>query len=633
MRSRQPRERTAGQDRDDRAAVPSGPAPPARLLALQRAAGNRAVAGLLTGAVVQRSISHQPAGKKAQKVSWAKVSQWPAVAKADGLVAEVIRVVAESKKIHLTVKDGADLVRQATALAGKPDTALVNAADTLLLLQRLLNLWALNGHPVTALGAVIEQRTDDLSGVDNRITGSGLTITMPVTHKGYSTPAGLVGAPANPKGRDQGKFKSVAHSTPLRSKTTSSVNAHLLGELHKQGQLRAIGTSGGTLQICPTCGVDNFLESFEVDHQVAFADIKQTFFDVAEEMTGNPKLLQQVRKKNAKAFTRCFTVTKAKGKGKKTSTVVTATAEALHVFSNDVDNLMRICRTCNGAFGKSDMNYLKWYRENPLFGPHFVNEHLCDDSGLLMPRAKGGGGWGQAARKWFNTHYYPILKDVFELRELIEAGRTSMIREASRRVAAERTSDPTRKRKYREEAKQDRYSNRVLVGSARVLTKAHTDPGRAPMRSGSPERQVKGVGTFLENYERDRKRRRTEETTDYQRGHQDGKAGLKQAKKTTPDYRKGHADGVAAAGEDRDTGYEHGVTGLASAHPVGALPTYDEGFQQGTQRRWDVYDAGVRDGEADDDADTGIAKPTEVGYASLLVLYMESYNEGRPNRV
>ncbi|MGW6442420.1 hypothetical protein [Lentzea sp. NPDC055074] len=625
MRSRQPYEQAADPDRGGRKAVPAG------LLALQRAAGNRAVAGFLAGPVVQRSISHQPAGKKAQKVLWAKVSKWPDVVKADDLVTEVIRIVAGSTSINLTVTGGADLVLRATALADAPTRALINAVDDHEVLQRLLDRWALNGQQVKvkAHDDLIDQRIAELGGVGSRITGSGLSITVPAAHKGYSVPGKFVGAPANPKGRDQGKFKSITHSTSLRSKTTSSVNAHLLGELAKQGQLKAIGGSGGTLQICPTCGVDNFLESFEVDHQVAFADIKRAFLDLAEEMTGNPTLLHQVKKKNAKAFDRCFTV--AKTKGKKASTVVTATAEALHVFSNDVDNLMRICRTCNGAFGKSDMNYLKWYRENPLFGPHFVEEHLCDGKGHLIPGAKGGVGWGRAARTWFNTHYYPILKDVLDLRSLTEAGRSTMIREANNRVAVDRTSDPARKRKLREDVKQDKYANRTLVGSARILTKGHTDPARARMRSGSPERQLKGLDNFLEGQERDRKRRRTEETTDYQRGHADGHAGKKQVKKTA-EYKAGHAAGVAAAGKERDTGYEHGVTGVKRAQAKGTLPAYDQGFQTGTKRRADVYETGRDDGAADDDVDTKIAQPTEVGYASLLVHYLEGYNEGRGNR-
>lgn len=594
--------------------------------------GCRAVAGPV---VVQRKLFRLGGTKtkpSQERVRWAEVKSEPAVIQAEDIVALVIEEVSYSSAIDLEFTDVDDLVRQAARLAAKPSRKLFTDVEYRTC-ELLLAHWRDNGKDYEALRPEIDRRRARHARRRVRAS-SGPRLHTPQHDPHYKVTKGWDDKPADVTGRKDSKWRPTKNTSGLiPAATTGSVNLELLTEQETIGNVVKVGDFH--VQICPGCASAEFVESFEVDHQNAFSAIRDQFFALAEQLDSDSAAEKGFRKElGSKLFNTYFT-TKTGGTKKKSSTKIVPSKAAMSIFSNDLDNLMRICRRCNGATGKSDLHYLDWYLRNDLFGPQFIRENLIDDSGHLLPRAKHGKGWGVAARDWFEQHHLEVLKKLFAARELQEETRSSLVRESSSRIRSRSVRDPKLKRKWEDETEQLSLRNTRTVGLTKLVTTAHTSSDLPRIRLGSPERDLTEISEVIKTQETSRKQRRMAETTPYTDGYDDGYGGkpdrsqqyLTGASDAYRAYRQGSTDGAKDAQIERGLGYTDAVTTGRTRGPGSSGP-YDSGFAEGSRRVARVQAQGEADGKSRTLPSDTIVNPTEVGAGYLFQVYLKAYRTG-----
>lgn len=596
------------------------------------AAGHRTVHRTVSGPmVVQRKLIRLGGTKPKptrDELEWTDVEFEPAVRDAEKVVRRVIRMVAGNSKIHLTFTDAADLVAKATTLAGTPSPQLINSASQFTL-GLLLVHWRENGKDYEQFRSQINSSRATYERQRIRRTG-GPRFHTPRHDQYFSLTKGWAKKPADRTGRKDAKWRSTKNRSRLiPAATTGSVNLELLTQEEKSGSVLQVGNF--YVQLCPGCGGAEDVQNFEVDHQQAFSTIREQFLDLADLLNSDKKAERGVRNTLGPKFDTYFTTEKTVNK--KNPTKIVASKAAMNTFSNDLDNLMRICRKCNGATGKSDKNYLDWYLGSDLFGPQFVKKNLIDDRGYLLPRAKGDQGWGAAARKWFQDNHLAVLKKLIHARRLQEATRASLVQESSSRISATNERNPSRKRKLEVETEQLSFRNARTVGVTKVLTRSHTSADLPRIRSGSPERDVVEVKKLMQGQEESRKRRRLAETDPYAEGHDVGygtKATLSKKYKgeDLAAYQHGHAAGIVAAQVDKDHGYTDAVTtGKRTRKYAGGAP-YDRGFKIGMDRIAEFRMQGEKDGSAGAPPNAAIVKPNDVNAGYFFQAYLKGYNDG-----
>lgn len=602
-------------------AAHAGPAP----------AGSAAVSGVVVGPVaVQRSLKDKGGIKRA----YGDVSGSSKVSNAALVVRKVIQWWADgSTSPPVSYNTYGDLVQQAALVAANPPTQFIDVLDEEGL-ESLLTYPARKKNPLSAAqNTAIDARRRALARVAVAALGHNPQLHVPTHDPHYRTPTEAHLNPLHRTGRQGGEWKSVPADTVagLGAKTTGSVNRALIEELMLQGNWEKVGDIH--VQICPGCGGGQNVELLEVDHQQALSDIRDKLWLLADAMSADLTLHDEI-KKNTHGFADLFTV-----KPSKTSPTpdVTPTQAALSIFSNDLGNVMRICRVCNGATNKSDIAFLDWFRNNKFFGPDFLAENLpLAPTGDVLARTKHDTGWGKAARDWFARHHLPTLKETFKVTRLERLANRSLVDQSLSMMNAQFEPDVTRKRKHEDKASELKGLNKAIGGVSEVVADYITQ-GPTPFAPGSPERMVEA---FSQVTKRREKRKRLEEakasdpfTTGWIAGREDFPFDISTYLTETEvsRYHSGYSQGRYEAAEQHDQGYGDALQADASPDPW-AAKAYEEGFQRATTFRERAYALGAQDGAMLLPPNPAKIPRGVTGEAVLLRDYMDGYSKGMLDR-
>ena len=391
----------------------------------------------------------------------------------------------------------------------------------------------------------------------------------------YSTPADYSTRPAAASGRDDGGWHSVSSGlTGVTGGSTGSVNHALAQEAITTGALRQHDDARAT-QICATCGRLTDATQFEVDHQQAFAELRDNLQMLAQAMALSATLHGDI-KAATPSFDRFFQTTGVPGSG---SCTVVLTAEAVHVYSNDIGNLMRICRQCNGAWGKSDMDMFAWFQSSPYFGQAFINANLPKIAhGEIIARTATGQGWGQAARDWFATHHLPVLKQQFVLEAASRFFHKQVTKQSRSALEATAETDPVKKSALEQQAADLTGHNTAFlngVDADRRYFSGDLMGEPTPFAPGSPSIWDYEHEELAHKREKRKKHQATSSTTPYQDGYDRGMAHLPASDKAYSDdrdaldaYRQGYAQGDAAY----QAAFQEGVRQALRVATVDQLP-------------------------------------------------------------
>lgn len=591
------------------------------LLALQRAAGNRAV--------VQRML-RKKSGNTKKPSSFIAVRNDPAIKSAREAVVALIKAIDRSLTVNIDYTDAKDLVEQATTMLGTPTAKLVELASDATL---------------TLFEAYWTQESIDYSAVENEIAKRrkaaekasftlDTSIRPPTLPPNYPKVTSAKLKPASRTGREEGAFHRVTTTmNELAGATTSNVNQELAKIEKKRGNLFPVGEDQEVfMQVCPGCGRSMDVNLFEVDHQDAFSHIRDQLWKLADDMTQDPDLADGIEDDLGTKFDLYFAASISR-RGKKKTTTLEPTKYAMSVFSNDLENLLRLCRLCNGATGKSDTDVLEWYMNNSLLGPEFIQHYVDDQSSQQVPmRAKGDKGWGHAAREWFAQRHWPVLKKIRPIANFQEVVHKSLMAETDVKLKAAYARRASEQGRLTARGEQIERQNDISIGMTEVLTEGHIRTDQPMIGKKSPEADVKQFRTFRDEQVQARIKKRATETPEYKIGLSDGYGGKPEDLKAYADmetqrYREGRKAGKAVAAAERERGYADGVTGTRTLNS-GQSAYYDEGFGLGDTRCADVVEAGRRHGTKNADLSSGVALD-ELGAAFLMQAYMNAYNDGR----
>lgn len=455
----------------------------------------------------------------------------------------------------------------------------------------------------------------------------------PVLHA-PQLPPGVTGSRdmerADAKGRADGEFYKTKNTLPgEHGKTTSAVNVTLGEQAMKAKNFEKVGEAH--MSVCPGCSTAVDVGLLEVDHEVAFSRIRNTLITLAEGMSQNAKLRESIEKQlGEETFNLYFGLKK---------TEYYPTASAVKNYSNDVSNLIHICRLCNGAAGKSDDDFLNWFKHNPLYGQPFL-DHFLDPSAIsVLPRAKGGIGWGEAARSWLNDNHLPILTRLLELEQYVEPFRQSFRDQTLTSYEVKHADSDEKKDKLTLKERNLQHFNDTSLVHLRNLkrtresTKVDEDD---VMENYTPQSPIREDRLEQEKQEQRKREKRTElkgKNPHYDSGYEDARKG--QAEKKLDQelpakyYRMGHEDGLLQQEGDRIKGIHDGIGNMQDADLM-AYAGYKKGFEIGTLRGTQVHDAGFKDGESHADVNLfAHIDMEEIGFKQLVRIYQDAYNEGK----
>ncbi|WP_146073743.1 hypothetical protein [Amycolatopsis sp. CA-126428] len=602
---------------------------PPGLMRLQQAAGNAAVCGL----IAQRMLYQRPVGSKLKKrlVIGDTVAKDPAVVNADELVKKLIQQISSSDVVDMTYTDGDDLVSQVEAYADKVSKEIVDVADgpTLTL---LCARWIQRGIDYSSVSDRIARRQEKFE--KKRFTGKVVVAPRVGPVKVPLTKSRL--QPASRQGREDGNFVRRKNTLAELPAATIGMPALVLAKKQKAiGNLVTVGPQGKTASVCPACGGPTDVTQFETDHQDPLSDIRDRLWRLADQMGEDHQLFRAVEKQLGGNFKHYFTVSGG-GKGKKAKTVE-PTKYLVAVLSNDVENLLWICRTCNGASGKSNKSLKEWFLEKELFGPEFVKTYLDTSAAeSVVFRAKGGQGWGAAAAEWFETKHLSVLRKLLTLQDHQEHVKKTLIDESLLGVKAATSRRKSEQGRALAEKEQLGRQNDLTVLATGVLTTFHTRPAPEKIGANSPARTAEMVGETLVGIEKSRPQRRAQEAPEYKTGFADGYAGhpSQAATMTGPaagNYTLGHLAGAARATGRHAAGRLDGIMDDRTV-PAGQEPPYDSGFAEGRAAVESAARKGEEDGGKGADLDHGVPLD-EPGAAYLMDAYMKGYNRGKSARV
>ncbi|MFL6162087.1 MAG: DUF4157 domain-containing protein [Jatrophihabitantaceae bacterium] len=532
-----------------------------------------------------------------------------------------------------------DLMDQAKAEAPKMDAAFAKSlkdADELDEFEKCLVRW--KKPLVTALSVALAQRRQDLANVWGSQLGPGYVLPQYVNPSHYTTPSALLSSRAQTSGRDDGAWTTTTNPLPgTGGVTTGAPNADLLLEAQSQGALFKVGSD--YQQLCATCGRMTLASQFEVDHQQAFSEIRDNLIKLASAMESDAGLYQSVQS-GTTDFDDLFSVT---GKPGTKGCQVTAFGAVVHLYSNDMQNLMRICRSCNGPWGKSDMDMVDWFRKSPYFGQEFLDTYSLPGAQLqVIARTNLGTGWGTAAREWFANYHLPILKNQELLAHLQEMVRQRLTEQSITGIKADKENNPTKKRKLQHHTEQLGRNNEALLGGIEVERDYHNGTllGEQPY-SFAPSSPRRMQNELIEVKKKRQKRKRGDSLAKrppYLIGRQDGCTGTATNR---PDssadqddldaYQLGYDEGLTVYLKAREQGASDALTanlGLDLATVNLPDPAYGAAFTEVFQKRvqawWDGKNAFTHDIGLDFDYATG-----DPHAQRLLRDYMLGYEYAR----
>lgn len=428
------------------------------------------------------------------------------------------------------------------------------------------------------------------------------------------------------KGRDDGAFPRTANTlSGALTSTISSPALDLFSQQRDMGNYQQVATKE-QLQICPGCRQPQNIYNFEVDHQVAFSTIRDTLFDLSKAMQADAGLEKQIRLQiGSTDFDRYFAHFKMPDKWQ----TFFPTNQALAEYSNDMSNLMAICRTCNGAAGKGSMDFIAWYRGNPLYGEPFLQVHAPQGSvPQVLGRTANGIGWGEAARAWFEQYHWPILKQKLENARHLALAQDRVDQQVDRSYSSRFTGAPQQQADMDIEAQHLGGINSITTGVIGALVSA-VDPERLyPFRPGSPDRLENKMKASIDMAVDERNKAVEEEDVWFDVGRNDALRNQAHVELTKPEkqvaYDRGYSVGQEMIVRRHEQGYLDGVSNRHSVsyRPDEAKP-YNTGYLSGQKRRAEVMNAAVNNPTQSPPIGTG-----EAGAEALLRAFIDALQRG-----
>lgn len=602
--------------------------------------------------VVRRKLIYAPKGTKPGKGEVVDSLPSAKLTVLERIMAEYY--LTSSSKHSITYESNADLKKKmADAASNPPDSfflSLKSLDDLDLFVQKLQDAKI---TPASSMANALEARRQRLQKKWNASLGPAPTLPKPLRDPLYTPPKDSHKTAASRKGRDDAGFKKVPNPVEgTAGKTTASVNVALIERERKSGSRFQVGETH--LSVCATCGFPSDTCMFEVDHQQPWSDIRKQLHRLADGMRMDSALYKQIQT-TTPGFDRFFLVQGVPGTP---GCKVLLTEECANVFSNNLNNLMRICRKCNGPWGKSDMATWVWFGKTSLFGKPFID--YCFPSGIpdvpttqVISTTENGQGLGKAARSWFETRHLPVLRDQQVMERLRAIFHDSLMQQTTLRAQSEVESDPVKKKKMMSEAKYAERKNMAIKGTvgATATYFGNEDLLGVPkpkekkmsrMREDSPERVVKKIeGVFADREERkqnERLKRRDSYGDGRNRAYSGGnpEAPTKKRKKDADAYNVGFAEGQQAhaaelrLGEQAAIDCDGGASQAAREKiKAGRSPGFIQGFNNFWRLRERAYFRGRDDGQNRRRLNHGQVPQPPHGRDRLLMDYMDGYNDGR----
>lgn len=453
-----------------------------------------------------------------------------------------------------------------------------------------------------------KQRALDFSSVEIHIpqlpTGAPISIS---TEVGSRT------------GRDHGAFFRGANTLPnAMSDTTSLVNVELTQQQISWSNYAPLEKRD--VAVCPTCHNVDSIVYFEVDHQDAFSHIRDQLHGLALAMNADQTLCNRVKNQLGGRYSDYFVDHKDEITGQQ----IFPTKSALQHFSNDVGNLMAICRFCNGAFNKSDQAYQDWFGNNPLYGTPFLQSlHLKAKS--LVARTSANEGLGTAALNWFKTYHLPTLQQLLTLEKLADSFRKTINRETQLVVDSTFETDPIKRPELLRAREDLSQRNQASLGMIGQVSRYHEDPWTYSFAPGSPKQMEDEIRDVTER----RQKRKRQKTDKYAEGFKDRQQTKPQQtsgfanKEEQLQYEQGFQEGWREMEQQRVRGYADAVYGRFSTHNS---PYYQNGLSEGQKRVAELKAQAVKD------ADRGFKNPLAVSSIEpealrLQNVYLEAFSD------
>lgn len=595
-------------------AAPASGARPDAVTALQRLVGNQAVTRLLIGTAagspVQRALQQQPAPTGTSKKRRAPRPVGTAdLPKSVDTWSVALRLVVtywastDASVVTVTYSTLDDLKRQATAALPAMTQAFVDWLTDTQLGDFVGSLTRMAVTPSTALDTAIQHRTQSIRLAKAAAFGTSVTLPDPQHDSRYSTPRGFATQPAATTGRDDGAWHSVSNTLPgAGGQTTGSVNLALMEDALTHRVMRR-NDDGSYSQICPSCMRVVEATGFEVDHQQAFSDLRANLNLLAEAMQVDAALYTTVAKATPKFSTWFMT----QGKPGQPGCTVAATGAAVHEFSNDLQNLVRICRKCNGALGKSDTSITDWLRASPYYGKNFLAANPLSPSFTVINRTAAGKGWGATLREWFVKFHLPVLEQQFVVERIGRLTHRLIAEQDRAAYDAHFETDPAAKEALEARADYLGGSNRAFLGGLgadeQYFDGTLTGASPTAFAPGSPARWENERREMAQGREKRKRTEETESTTPFQRGRE---LGLTNAPQTAWPVFTGPDSAVFQQGFDAgkveyERKYREGVTAackvtdrasLAVPAPTGVDSAWAAGFTAAALARKRAYEAG-----------------------------------------
>ncbi|WP_028051113.1 DUF4157 domain-containing protein [Cellulomonas sp. URHD0024] len=586
-------------------------------------------------------------------MTWAELAQVSGIKSAAQALQMVIKFWAETNHPAKAVEfeKQPDLVDLAYAALGNMPKEFVDRLDQNGINELRASLGRMQTPPplTPAFTALLHARSLDLHQEWIASLGPTPSLRKPVHDPKYNTPAAFATKPADTEGRADGAFHTINVSLAgVSNKTASSVGNALATEDIATGALRQ-NADGTATQICATCGKLTDATQFEVDHQQAFAELKKNLLMLADGMAVSDGLYQQI-KKTTPEFDTFFTTNGLPGTA---GCKVVLTAAAIHAYSNDMDNLMRICRHCNGGWGKSDMEMMEWYRSSPFFGDAFVNANVPPPGPpgpppyveIIARTSVKNEGWGKAARDWFATHHLPVLKQQFILDEVARFSHEQIKNQSLTQFKAKNEPNAAKKAALERDAVLLARSNEAHMGMLQVDLEYRNGKqfGRPPAdwSHGSPARMIqKRKGDWVER-EGEKDFKTMSATPNYKAGYQDGLANDPNVVAIGP------LDEAYKAGLDDGRKAYHAAFALGRSLAI-AVPTPDQlavrattvtnaaeaaGFREAAAERTNAVKLGYAAGVAGSLPDVSVIPFGTPSSEVLLRDYMRAYASGMTAKI
>lgn len=193
--------------------------------------------------------------------------------------------------------------------------------------------------------------------------------------------------------------------------------------------------------LCPGCVKLQKEEAMAKDHQHSWNDLRDALLEIALKANENPKSFKVLQTHYGTEFDEFFEVKK---------NVIYAKHALWNNYSNNLNNLLLLCSTCNST-DKKVADPAQWFKDAPYFGDPFISFIGPLGGAFHEP----SGGWGAKAREWMQLQMQQIKPlidldvNVHSLREKHTNSFQSLTKAKALPKGASKKADDKRKAKKR----------------------------------------------------------------------------------------------------------------------------------------------------------------------------------------